>query len=126
MRSKSIFPCPLETRSTLWQGPSVIKVVRELQEFLKTKMKRVKDGTFGTYWICTTCDRSKEFGCWAKTIYFCKNQGIDFNTFTEILNSFFGIGYDITCDADVMNKLPIRPEENPSKEDVPSDQTKKE
>jgi hypothetical protein len=41
---------------------------------LKTKMKQVNDPTFGTYWVCTSCDWSKEYGCWGKTVEFCEKQ----------------------------------------------------
>jgi midasin (ATPase involved in ribosome maturation) len=121
MRKKRIFPWPFETRSILWEGASVIKLVKELQEFLKPKMKQVNDSTFGSYWVCTTCDRSKEYGSFGKTAEFCQKRGLDWNTFTEILNNFSGFAYNITSDADVLNKLQVRGEENTAKEDVPSD-----
>jgi hypothetical protein len=124
MRKKHIFPCPLETRSILWEGACVIKLVKELQEFLKPRMKPVKDPTFGSYWVCNTCDRSKEHGCFGKTAEFCQKRGLDWNTFTETLNSFSRFAYDITCDADVLNRLPVKPEENIPKEDVPADRTR--
>ena len=118
MRKRRIIPCPLETRSILWEGASVIKLVRELQDFLKTKMKQVSDPTFGSYWVCTACDRSKEYGCFAKTAEFCKKRGLDWQTFTELLNSFSGFAYDITSDPDVLNRLQVRGESgNTSKGD---------
>jgi hypothetical protein len=125
MRKRRIIPCPLETRSILWEGAFVIKLVRELQEFLKTKMMQVYDPTFGPYWVCTSCDWSKEYGCWGKTVEFCEKKGLEWNTLTEILNSFSGFAYDIKSDTDVLNKLLVKGEsENMSEPDAPSGGTK--
>ena len=126
MRKRRIIPCPLETRSILWEGASVIKLVRELQDFLKTKMKQVNDPTFGTYWVCKTCDRSQEFGCFGKTAEFCQKKGLDWQTLTETLNTLSGFAYNITSDPDVLNRLQVSGEENPSKEKIPADHAKKE
>jgi hypothetical protein len=114
MRKRRIIPCPLETRSILWEGAFVIKLIRELQDFLKTRMKQVNDPTFGTYWVCTSCDWSKEYGCWGKTVEFCEKKGLEWNTLTEILNSFSGFAYDIKSDTDVLNKLLVKGEDNVS------------
>jgi hypothetical protein len=124
MRKRRIIPCPLETRSILWEGASVIKLIRELQDFLKTKMKQVNDPTFGTYWICKSCDWSKEHGCWEKTIEFCERKGLEWNTLTEILNHLSGFAYNIACDADVLNRLPVKGEGDGSEPDVPSNGTR--
>jgi hypothetical protein len=125
MRKRRIIPCPLETRSFLWEGAFVIKLIRELQGFLKARMKQVNDPTFGTYWVCTKCDWSKEYGCWGKTVEFCEKKGLEWNTFTEILNSFSGFAYDIKPDADVMNRLAVKGEaENMSEPDESEAQTK--
>ena len=48
MSKKSKIPCPLRTKSILWEGAFVINLIKELQNFLKTKMKQVNDPTFGT------------------------------------------------------------------------------
>ena len=61
MRKRRLIPCPLETRSILWEGANILKLVRELQDFLKTRMKQVSDPTFGTCWICSVCDWSKDY-----------------------------------------------------------------
>jgi hypothetical protein len=99
--------------------------VPELQEFLKPKMKQVKDPTFGTYWACKACDWSKEYGCWKKTVEFCEKKGLEWNTLTEILNHLSGFAYNIACDADVLNKLQVKREgENKSEPDAPSNGTK--
>ena len=127
MRKRRLIPCPLETRSILWEGANILKLVRELQDFLKTRMKQVSDPTFGTCWICSVCDWSKDYKCWGKTVEFCEKKNLDWNTFVEILNSFSGFVYDIECDADVLNRLPIREEsENIPKADESKDQVKKE
>jgi hypothetical protein len=42
MRKRRILPCPVETRSILFEGANMLKLARELQEFLKTKMKQSK------------------------------------------------------------------------------------
>ena len=116
MIKKSKIPCPLRTKSILWEGAFIINLINELQEFLKTRMKQVSDLTFGTYWICTTCDRSKEYDCWGKTAEFCAKKGLDWQIFTEALNSFSGFAYDIKSDADVLNRLQVNGEsDNKSK-----------
>jgi hypothetical protein len=125
MRKRRIIPCPLETRSILWEGASVIKLVRKLQDFFKTKMKQVNDPTFGSYWVCTACDRSKEYGWFAKTAEFCQKRGLDSTTFTQILNSFSGFAYDITSDPDVLNRPPVKAESgNTSEGDELEDRAK--
>ena len=126
MRKRRILLCPLETRSILWEGAFVIKLVRELQEFLKTKMKQINDPTFGTYWVCKSCDWSNEYGCWRKTVEFCEKKGLEWNTLTEILNHLSGFAYNIACDADVLNRLPVKAEGNVSKDGESEGQTKKE
>ena len=124
MRKRRIIPCPLETRSILYEGAFVIKLIRELQEFLKTKMKQVNDPTFGTYWVCTKCDWSKEYGCWGKTVEFCERKGLEWNTLTEILNSFSGFAYDIKSDADVLNRLQVKGESDVSEGGEPENEKK--
>jgi midasin (ATPase involved in ribosome maturation) len=127
MNKKYSSICPLRTKAILWKGAHVLELVRELQAFLKTRMTQVKDPTFSSYWVCNTCDRSKEFGCFGKTAEFCQKRGLDYTTFTEILNSFSGFAYNITSDADVLNRLPVKPvSENMAKVNPPkrSDQKK--
>jgi hypothetical protein len=88
-------------------------------------MKQVNKRTFGTYWVCASCDWSKEYGCWGKTVEFCEKKGLEWNTFMEILNSFSGFAYDIKPDADVLNRLSVKGEsENMSEPDAPSHRTK--
>lgn len=125
MIKKSTIPCPLKTKSILWEGAFVLNLIKELQDFLKTKMKQVNDPTFGSTWICTACDRSRQYGCWGKTAEFCAKKGLDWQTFTEVINSFSGFAYDIISDADVLNRLLIKGEsDNTSKGDKSESQTK--
>ena len=70
------------------------------------------------------CDWSKEYGCWGKTVEFCEKKGLEWNTLTEILNSFSGFSYDIKSDTDVLNKLLVKEESDVSEPDAPSDGTK--
>jgi len=107
MIKKSKIPCPLRTKSILWEGAFILNLVKELQDFLKTRMEQVSDPTFGSYWICKTCDRSREYDCWGKTAEFCAKKGLDWQTFTEALNAFSGFAYDIKSDADVLNRLRV-------------------
>jgi hypothetical protein len=87
-------------------------------------MKQVNDLSFGTYWVCTARDWSKEYGCWGKTVEFCEKKALDWNTFTEILNSFSGWALDIKSDVDVLNRLSVRGEGNVSEVDESEGQTK--
>jgi len=125
MTKKSKIPCPLRTKSILWEGAFILNLIKELQDFLKTRMNQINDPTFGTTWICIACDRSRQYGCWSKTAEFCAKKGLDWQTFTEVINSFSRFAYDIISDADVLNRLPVKGEsDNTSKGDESEGQAK--
>ena len=119
----------IEIRSVLdiaytWEGAFAITLIRELQEFLKTKMKQVNDPTFGTYWVCAKGDWSREYDCWGKTVEFSEKKGLEWNTLTEVLNHLSGFAYNITSDADVLNRLPVKGEGDGSKVEGSEDENK--
>jgi hypothetical protein len=116
---------PLRDKIDSVGGGVCNKINPRAPRILKTQMKQVDDPTFGTYRVCKSCDWSKEHGCWGKTVEFCEKKGLEWNTLTEILNHLSGFAYNIACDADVLNRLPVKGEsENTPGPDVPNDGNK--
>jgi len=80
MRRKKVVAVPLITSFILWDRRYLFELVKELKDFLQSKLAKWKDGV--TY--CCSSKREGDDGCWRRTEQFCKRKGLDPQTFIRI------------------------------------------